>query len=773
MSSASLPAEIARPVARKVSRLRWMVRLYVLVEGLAAVLIAGGLTFWAALAIDWMFEPSVAVRLLMWTAAAFAVAVVAFRFLLGRIAAPLTDANLALLLERRFGDFHDSLITTVESLGNRDAAQFEHALLRQTGEQALRTARSASLLKVFRARPLLRKAVLAALLAAATAAFAILEQEAFGTWVDRMQLSENLWPRRAALQVVGFEPVDGVRQRKVARDDDFELIVLASILDDHVAPSKVEIRYRLADGRRGRDAMTRVGEAIPGRDEAERYRYVFKNIVSDMSFDVVGDDDRVRDLRLKVVARPTVRKTALACTYPDYLQQAPRSIAVSGRAELPEGVSAVCRVEASKLLTEVRVHDASLQVDRPAIGLSEPSAQFEFELPDLREDKILMLTMRDIDGVENRQPYRLAIAVIPDQPPEVSVQLRGVGMAVTSKAMLPLAGRVNDDHGIESLWYEVDVDQSGAVARHNEMKIDGLLEVDQFPRLDLAANDPASGRPLIEVQPGQKLTLVMRAQDAYNLDGLPHVGSSQRFLLDVVTPSELRALLERQELGLRQRFEAIYDKMTGARDLLDRVRPAVVSDSSPSSDSPAETGGSSEPESMPAEAAVANGEDTAAAQRQAEQAVERSRGRISGTRQNTTQLAFETLGVADGFQQIVAELVNNRIATEELKERLNEGIAEPLTHIGGVLMPELESALESLHAAYGSDDEQTKRRFVEAKTQADAVVEAMKDVLDRMLELESYNELVELLRSIVAEQEKLGARTKDEQKAKLRSLLED
>ncbi len=57
MSAAAYSFEVPRPVAQKVSRLRLLVRLYSLSEGVAAVSIVVGLGFWLGLAIDWMFEP--------------------------------------------------------------------------------------------------------------------------------------------------------------------------------------------------------------------------------------------------------------------------------------------------------------------------------------------------------------------------------------------------------------------------------------------------------------------------------------------------------------------------------------------------------------------------------------------------------------------------------------------------------------------------------------------------------------------------------------------
>ena len=52
----------------------------------------------------------------------------------------------------------------------------------------------------------------------------------------------------------------------------------------------------------------------------------------------------------------------------------------------------------------------------------------------------------------------------------------------------------------------------------------------------------------------------------------PNVGSGEQWLLDVVTPEQLRALLESRELVLRQRFESIMQEMTETRDVLARAK---------------------------------------------------------------------------------------------------------------------------------------------------------------------------------------------------------
>jgi hypothetical protein len=61
----------------------------------------------------------------------------------------------------------------------------------------------------------------------------------------------------------------------------------------------------------------------------------------------------------------------------------------------------------------------------------------------------------------------------------------------------------------------------------------------------------------------------------------------------------------------------------------------------------------------------------------------------------------------------------------------------------------------------------------QAKIQADAVLLAMQKVLDRMIELEDYNQLVELLRDVIKQQEQLRNQTEQRQKQKIRDLLKE
>ncbi len=110
-------------------------------------------------------------------------------------------------------------------------------------------------------------------------------------------------------------------------------------------------------------------------------------------------------------------------------------------------------------------------------------------------------------------------------------------------------------------------------------------------------------------------------------------------------------------------------------------------------------------------------------------------------------------------------MANNRIDTAEVEYRLKDQIADPLRRIGGTMFPELDGRLRKLQAAL-SDPETAKLRHADALHQIDAILVDMRLVLNKMLELESFNEIVEHLREIIDSQDKLNKLTQKRQKDK-------
>jgi hypothetical protein len=102
---------------------------------------------------------------------------------------------------------------------------------------------------------------------------------------------------------------------------------------------------------------------------------------------------------------------------------------------------------------------------------------------------------------------------------------------------------------------------------------------------------------------------------------------------------------------------------------------------------------------------------------------------------------------------------------------LREQIAQPLHRIGNQRMPQLAAQLKLVEENLPARAVQPE--LAKAIATADQILVEMKEVLDRMLELETYNEVVALLRGIISDQEEINRRTKDRQRARFRSLFEE
>jgi hypothetical protein len=144
---------------------------------------------------------------------------------------------------------------------------------------------------------------------------------------------------------------------------------------------------------------------------------------------------------------------------------------------------------------------------------------------------------------------------------------------------------------------------------------------------------------------------------------------------------------------------------------------------------------------------------------------------VAGSLQNVVQSAEETAGVAEGFDDLGDQLTNNRVDNPDLQSRLREQIAQPLHRIADERMPQLATQLK-LVEQHVADPSTGGSELSKAEALADEILVEMRQVLDRMLELETYNEVVALLRDIITDQGDIHRRTKERQMERLRDLFE-
>jgi len=767
MSSDVKQPDLAPAVRAMLAALRARIRWYVWLEGFSAAAACLGVVFWASLAIDWLFEPPPAVRGLLLGIAAALPGWVVLEMVLRRSLVPLGDRNLAMLLERRFPQFNESLVTAVELTGRRPPeSECDAQMLARTCRLAAEPVAEVRLERVFNPRPLRRSMLAAVLLAASVGVFGLWSPEAFGVWARRSLLfSSELWPRKTRLVVEGF--ADG--RAKVARGTDLTVVAKAD-LRMPLVPNVVHVRYRTEGGSRLQEAMSREGTVDPGEDEFQEYSYTFRGVLTPILFDVVGGDDAVRNLKIEVVDSPTIVQMVLDCRFPTYMERSPQTLPVTGVMQIPIGTDVVVRADANKEL--VRVEIESALEDLPAgpvvldlAGRPEPRS-FEYVLEDFAEDTTLAFTLFDSDGIKSRRPLRLILVGVADEPPALAVAPSGIGPAITPQARLPVEGRITDDHGLARIWLEHKIDEQEPRAS----LIQALERSVWASATDFDLRYVLDARQL-QLTPGQKLLICVKAADRCDLSDGPNVGTSQRWLFDVVTAQQLRTRLESRELLLKERFKVIIEEVVQTRDSL--LRMQFGTPSGDGTDAARGEGAAADGGTAPGADGAEPGDEAAGEEKiSAERLLNLRMLHVERALQNSQKDAREILGVAEAFAGIREELINNRIDTEELKIRLEKGIVAPLRRIADEDFAELDRRLDELRATL-ADDQAGLRNRNRATAHMDVLLAAMRQVLAKMIELEDFNEAVRLLRDIVEAQQRLKQQTERLHKERLRQLLED
>ena len=286
------------------NQLRHRIRRYVLLEGSALVLVVLASAFWFSLAVDYWFEPATGVRQALLLVVLAAVVAAFAWYLVLRLMRQLRARALALVLERRFPELNDRLITAVElAESRRHPVGLTAAMLQRTADEAAELVQRLELREVFNVRPLARAIGLAAVLVVSVAAFGLASSEVFSTWFRRSVLfADELYRRETDLRVVvlaepGERPVEfqnGLYKHPRGGD----LTFLADVPEGRKVPDKVQFSFRNVSSRgSGSDFLTKIGQ--------RQFRHKLAGLHQSIDLSLRGGDYSTRTpLRVEVVEPP-------------------------------------------------------------------------------------------------------------------------------------------------------------------------------------------------------------------------------------------------------------------------------------------------------------------------------------------------------------------------------------------------------------------------------------------------------------------------------------
>ena len=780
----------ASSIASVLGELRRRIGRYVLIEGLALVLVAMGAIFWVTLGVDWAWFGFRKLELPVWFRGAVLVIAVGVvigvlvRHVLLRMFRDYGDKDLALVLERRFPELNDGLITAVEMGGTATASETDAmaAMLSRTVSNVSENVRKLPMESVFALKPLRMAVTGAVAMAISVGVLGVANGQTLQRWWNAFVLQkDSYWNRETNLNVTAIvQPGDRVREFRLAdgawellhpRNSDLTISIEASGIEgeESVVPDRVRLDLvRSAD--RKRVYLNALVDA--------QFRYSIDRLSDDLEFNIQGGDFANRlPFRIRVVDPPRIDRVTLQCDYPaytDWNESHPTEISITGtQVKLPMETRFELIARTNKRLVgfhleagDVELHlseaEAVLSTGNEEGGLvkrqllsAETTARLvgsdarTIRLPlvvsggegestadriRIKPDSLLRFYLHDEDDILSAEPIVVRIMGTPDESPMVDCERNGVGDAITRKASIPISGRITDDYGIANARFEFKVDdgpewrprrfRSRATDRPLEFSLQGRDD-DDAERFSVST---------LDLQEGQKLILSVYAEDADDVHG-PNIGRSQKFEFKIVSNEELLSLLYAREINLRRRFEEVIRQVQEVRDDLAKNRSRLNE--------------------------LPNADASQAGSIRTRIAATASRS-LNTVRKNNN----ECRSVEAAFGDIVEELVNNAVPPRSVSDEMRRAIVQPLHAINEQHFPAVDTVLGSLKLAV-ERDAVTSQHFDESIVAIDAMLSRMRVLLDEIKELAELHEIVSDLKRLIDAQRDLLEKTKAQQKRKL------
>ncbi len=589
---------LASPVVRKLSAVAALIRNYVIVESLLWIAIWIVVWFWLGGLLDYLpvtagaSETPRAVRIGLLVIMGLGAAWVLIVRLGRRLFTPMAQKSLALLIERKYPEFNNELVTAVElsrrkevDVSNPAAYQAMLGRVHTSIQRRIENVEPATLLNW---QPIWGLSVAFAFAVIVTIIAAVGMPNWFMLWSQRLfSLSDTPWPRRAVLnadgiqlQVPAFTGQLAAERILIPFEDNLArlpvgaaaLLQVSASTKAVAVPETCTLFYRADDGSRGRANLRRVGGPDAGWQHFTLEGPPLDGLTSDLTFDVVGLDARLRDLRLQVVEPAVVADMQIECRYPSYLNDSLSSrpsvetLPYRSGMRIPQGTTVALVGKASSALKLVQyvVRGASSGPSEESLQILtvEPKeTDFRIELGPLAANLVVEVRLVDQYGLSSDQIPRYLLTMQEDTVPEVDAKLDGIGIAVTPQAVIPIVGSVKDDYGVVEVYAELARNEDDPIKLPLELTSGEALN----SRIDLAQLAEANQ---LTLAPNMTLGLVIAARDRYDLQGQQHIGLGQPQQLAVVTQDKLLVILDRQELEMRQRLELIIGEVQQLREAL-------------------------------------------------------------------------------------------------------------------------------------------------------------------------------------------------------------
>ncbi|MEZ6039030.1 MAG: hypothetical protein R3C20_00895 [Planctomycetaceae bacterium] len=803
-SSPAIRISLSPTIRHLLKSVRQRIRRDSAIGGIMVTLVFLGGVFWTSLLLDegWFalqkMELPVGLR-----AIALAVLLPVLIWILGsRVLFPLIrrihDTDLALLLERRFPQFQDRLITSVESQsGFSNDGPLVANMLARAVEETNSIAAAIDPSEVFSTHSIRKSAWLASSVTLAIATVGILQPSTLNRWYDAfVRCEETYHQRTSTLEIYAiaqpgdrkkeFREIEGAMVYRHPRGTDLELELFVPEFNPAnnkpwTVPDRIRIDVVREDGSRSRAYISSANDRT--------FRFVLARLQETIRLEILAGDYRpTHEYRVEPVNVPIIDSIQLRCDFPEYTQwnqKRERVVNISGsEISLPEGTSFELQAAASKPLKSVRIvterfeisgdresariipregfastslvggplvsedgrslriqfslltEAATSEADPPTAGALEstsPSADLPSDFFPLVSNTAIRFFLQDEDEVMSINPDVLRVRGIPDEAPVIAVRGEGIENAVTRLARIPITGKITDDYGLQTGHFEflVDDESTWRLRPFRRPPAPGSLEY-QLSRDDDVPFEVFEVQPL-DLSEGQTLTLAVTASDSNVMTG-PGESRSEPMVFRIVSNEELLSLLYTREIALRRRFEEVISELDQLQQDLN-FHQSVASRLENATDRKAED-----------DAAVTT----------------------CATRAGNTlrRQGNELTSIADGFDEIISQLLNNAIPPQQLAMNMRDEILMPIRRVTKTPLSNADRTISEFRVA-AMDRKPVTRLISDSAAQVSAMISTLRTILENVRDMAEFHEALRDLKSILEEQQKILDETRALQKRNL------
>jgi hypothetical protein len=728
MANVAAAPDIPAPVAEKLKVLRRRLLGWLVVDGLAQVLLVVLGLIAADFLLDRLFEMDRPQRVVMLLLVLIGLAAIVWRSLVRPLMSIPSDDALCLRVEDKHKGLGESLISAVQlsRVTDLERTGASPVLVRASIDRGVEKARPLDFSDVLDTTRFKRSTALlvGSLLALGIIAIAVGNSRAMSIWFNRnVMLGDATWPQDVYLVVRDVGPDNTLT---LARGQDARKIVEVT-RESKTIPEEVYVDFQPSRGR-----QSQLLNAVSKRE----FALELPNVMEEFQFRARAGRARTEWISIKLVEQPAVEELSLSATPPEYTMAKPQVLPVGrGPYYLLKGSRLKIAGVANKPLAQatLRIMEQTREIASHPLSI-KAGDRFSLELsPEQTLPGAYEIHLTDTLGFNSKRPTVFTIRQRADRAPRVRASLVGVRGMVVPRAVLPYQCQASDD-------YRVTAARLRFQTRPDDAEAQPLSGEQPFP--EIAGKLPAkeiefSGEWALEslnIPVGSSLSFRFEADDNDNVSG-PNVGQSPEFLVRVVTEEQLRADLLRREKEQRQEFERLLKQQ---EDLLTETRAL--------------------------EAAAAEAADLALPQRQ----------KLMQIQRDQKLLGANVLAIAERLADNIAEIRNNRLEEEggPLVARLTEKIIQPMREIGEIGSPEAQLGLDKARRL-AAEQAERQQALGEAATKQDENVVAMREILLHMVKTEGYQEAVNMLYEIEKSQRGVHDLTDKEEKERIQKILEE